>query len=102
MGDRLEIADVAEDLGGDQLIDDLEATVVTGVDAQERLTARLARLEARIAEVFDSAREGELRAEDYENLYRLLGSYRGLSESGIHYIRLAEKINWAQWQEARF
>ncbi len=33
---------------------------------------------------------------------RLLGSYRGLSEAGIGYLRLAEKINWAQWQEARF
>ncbi len=82
--------------------DDPEAEVEPGVDAQERLTARLARLETRIAETFSQAGEGELRAEDYENFYRLLGSYRGLSESGIGYLRLAEKVNWAQWQEARF
>ncbi len=39
---------------------------------------------------------------DYENIYRLLGSFRGLSEAGIGYARLAEQVNWARWQEARF
>ena len=81
---------------------DPEAAVVPSVDAQERLTARLARLEERIAETFNLADEGELSLEDYENFYRLLGAYRGLSESGIGYIRVAEKTNWAQWKEARF
>ena len=76
--------------------------VEPGVDPRERMMARLARLEKRIAETFSQAEEGELSAEDYENFYRLLGSYRGLSESGINYVRLADKINWAQWQEARF
>jgi uncharacterized membrane protein YccC len=69
---------------------------------QDRLTARLAKLEARVEETFRLTGEGQLSTEDYENFYRLLGSYRGLSESGIGYVRLAEKINWAQWREARF
>ena len=79
-----------------------ELEVEPGVDPRERMMARLAKLEARIAETFSQAGEGELCAAEYENFYRLLGSYRGLSESGIGYLRLAEKINWAQWQEARF
>ena len=82
--------------------EDPEAEVEPGIDAQERLIARLARLEARIEEVFGRVGQGQLTSEDYENFYRLLGSHRGLSESGIEYLRLAERINWAQWQEARF
>ena len=69
---------------------------------QDRLMARLAKLEARVAETFRLANEGELGAKDYENFYCLLGSFRGLSETGIGYVRLAEQINWAQWREARF
>ncbi len=82
--------------------DDPEAEVEPGVDAEQRLRGRLARLEARMDEVFSRVGEGELSSEDYENFYRLLGSHRGLSESGIDYLRIAEKINWKQWQEARF
>ena len=74
----------------------------SSVEMQNRLTARLAKLEARVDETFDQAAEGALSAPDYENFYRMLGSFRGLSEAGIHYVRLAEKINWARWREARF
>ena len=81
--------------------DDPEAEIEPGVDAHERLRARLARLEARMEEVFGRVR-GQLGSDDYENFYRLLGSHRGLSESGLDYLRIAEKINWAQWREERF
>ncbi len=74
----------------------------TDSDMRERLERRLGKLEARTSETFALAGEGELSTEDYENFYRLLGSYRGLSEAVIGYARLANKINWAQWQEARF
>ena len=47
-------------------------------------------------------RPGELDAQDYENLYRLLGSFRGLSEAGIVFVRIARDVNWGQWREARF
>jgi hypothetical protein len=67
-----------------------------------RLAARLGGLEASIAEMFAQSGKGELSSADYKNLYRLLGSYRGLSEAAIGYAQLAEGIKWTQWQEARF
>jgi uncharacterized membrane protein YccC len=77
-------------------------SLYSSVEMQERLTARLARLEARVDETFGLTGEGALSSEDYENFYRLLGSFRGLSEAGIGYARLAEQIHWARLQEARF
>lgn len=77
-------------------------TLYSSVEMQDRLMARLARLEARVDETFRRAGEGELSTADYKNLYRLLGSYRGLSEAAIGYAQLAEGINWARWREARF
>jgi hypothetical protein len=74
----------------------------SSVELQDRLTARLARLEARVDETFRQVGEGTLSTEDYGNWYRLLGSFRGLSEAGIGYARLAEQINWVRLQEARF
>ena len=74
----------------------------SSVEMQDRLTARLAKLEARIDETFRRTGEGELSTEDYEKFYWLLGSFRGLSEAALGYVRLAEKINWAQWREVRF
>jgi hypothetical protein len=43
-----------------------------------------------------------LRTDDYENFYRLLGCYRGLSEALISYARLAGAFDWQQWREMRF
>jgi hypothetical protein len=71
-------------------------------DVRERLAARLGGLEAGIAEMFAQSGKGELSTADYKNLYRLLGSYRGLSEAAIGYAQLADGINWERWQEARF
>ncbi|MBT8365867.1 MAG: FUSC family protein [Deltaproteobacteria bacterium] len=71
-------------------------------DVRGRLAARLGGLEASIAEMFAQSGKGELSTADYKNLYRLLGSYRGLSEAAIGYAQLAEGIKWAEWQEARF
>jgi uncharacterized membrane protein YccC len=73
-----------------------------GIAMRDRLNARLARLEAHMEETFGRAGEGELSSKDYENFYRLLGSYRGLSETAIDYAQLAHGIDWAQWREARF
>ena len=81
--------------------DDPERVLEMSAGVRDRLRIRLETLEARTAEAFRLG-EGEFGAEDYKNFYRLLGSYRGLSESGIDYIRIAEQIDWAQWREARF
>jgi uncharacterized membrane protein YccC len=74
----------------------------SGGDLQERLVAVLAKLESRIDTTFDKVEQGKLGAGDYENFYRLLGSYRGLSEAVVAHARLAEGIGWDQWREARF
>jgi uncharacterized membrane protein YccC len=68
----------------------------------DRLAARLARMETHVSETFALAGEGVLSTEDYRNFYRLLGSYRGLSESAITYAQIADGMNWERWREARF
>ena len=79
-----------------------ETVIESGVDMPDRLAKRLTRLETRSEETFTLDDKGTFKPKDYENFYRLLGSYRGLSESGIKYIQVAGKIDWAHWQEARF
>jgi uncharacterized membrane protein YccC len=76
--------------------------VELGGQVQERLTARLAKFETRLDETFRLVGEDDLRDEEYENAYRLLGGFRGLSEAMIAYARLADGMNWAQWREERF
>ncbi|MDH3966565.1 MAG: hypothetical protein OEU56_06020, partial [Rhodospirillales bacterium] len=67
-----------------------------------RLAARMARLDARMEETQRQAEAGALSERDYENFFRYLGGLRGLSETGIGFIRLAETVDWARWREARF
>ena len=69
---------------------------------RDQLMARLTRLETRIDETLAQAGEDQLSIDDLNSMYRLLGSYRGLSEAGIDFRRSAADIDWAQWQEARF
>ena len=71
-------------------------------DVRKRLADRLARLEASIEAAFAETGKDELSAADYSNLYRLLGSYRGLTEAAIGYAQLAEGVNWGPWHEPRF
>jgi uncharacterized membrane protein YccC len=67
-------------------------------DLQERLT----KIDTRLAQTFAAAGEGQVSDEAYENFYRLLGSYRGLSEAAVGYARLAHGFKRAQWEETRF
>ena len=71
-------------------------------DLQERLGRRLASMEERIKETIDLAAQGDLNEEDYKNFYRLLGSFRSLSESLVGHARLAEQFDFAHWRGARF
>ncbi len=66
------------------------------------LPARLADLETRIDAAFARIGEGELSSEDYENFYRRLGHYRGLSEAAVDFARVAETFDWQRWRETRF
>lgn len=71
-------------------------------DLGERLAGKLASLEQRIGATLNLPEAAALKDEDYVNFYRVLGSYRGLSEALVGYARQAERIEWAQWREARF
>lgn len=44
----------------------------------------------------------DIPTQEKENLYRLVGSYQGLSYSLISYAKVAEQINWQHLEEARF
>lgn len=67
-----------------------------------RLDRRLATLTERVASVYNDARAVGLKDEDFENFYRLLGAFRGVSEAVVEHARLAETIDWPRWQESRF
>ena len=82
--------------------DDPTQFIEPSTEVRKRLADRLARLEASIEEMFAQSGKGELSTADCKNLYRLLGSYRGLSEAAIGYAQLAEGMKWAQWREERF
>jgi uncharacterized membrane protein YccC len=69
---------------------------------EDRLNNRLSALEERISESFERTGEGRLKREDYQNFYRLLGSYRGVSEALVAYSRLIGAMNLMQWRENRF
>jgi len=44
----------------------------------------------------------DISAQEKENLYRLVGSYLGLSNSLISYAAATEQINWKHWEEEFF
>jgi len=76
-----------------------------GIDAPEwraRLDARLAALETRIKSVLSDAPAGAVSAEEFANMYRLLGAYRGVSESLVRLTEHAAAIDWERLREARF
>jgi len=72
------------------------------VDLQERLTIEMKAMETRIDQTLTQAEQEELGPEDYKNFYRLLGSYRGLSEAVVAHAKIVGGIDWEQWREERF
>jgi uncharacterized membrane protein YccC len=71
-------------------------------DLQELLAGILASMAERVKETHDLAGQEDLNEEDYKNIYRLLGSFRSLTESVVVHARLAEQFDFGQWREARF
>jgi hypothetical protein len=69
---------------------------------RDRLLARISRLEEKTGETLRGIKEGQISERDLENLYRILGAFRGLSESGIAFSTAAEGIDWKAWKEDRF
>jgi uncharacterized membrane protein YccC len=72
----------------------------------EELGTRLARsmelLQDRIEASLDGMSESQLSDREAEQFYRLLGSYRGLSEALIDYAGCAGAIDWDRWREEKF
>ena len=71
-------------------------------DYRSRLDAKLERLEARIAEALDRTGPRGLTTEEGENMYRLLGAHRGLSEALVGLAKQTAAIDWPRLREARF
>ena len=59
-------------------------------------------LEVRVEETLNKATEEQLSAEDREHFYRLLGAFRGLSETLVKFADSTAAIDWARWRDARF
>jgi uncharacterized membrane protein YccC len=69
---------------------------------RDRLTVRTTILEEKMGEAARDLEQGALNPGEIENFYRILGAFRGLSESGIVYSKAAEEIDWKAWKEERF
>jgi len=69
---------------------------------RNRLSKGTEQLEARIKETLNKTIEGQLSMHDGENFYRLLGTYRGMSDALIDYTGSTDDIDWSYWREARF
>jgi hypothetical protein len=71
-------------------------------DYRRRLDAKLAQLEAQIEAALASADGSGLSIEDGENMYRLLGAHRGVSEALVTFAGQVPAIDWPRLREARF
>lgn len=66
------------------------------------LQEKLAIIEKRINQSFAVAGEGEAGDETYNNFYRLLIAYRGLSEAMDDYAEKNDMMDWSSWRQERF
>jgi hypothetical protein len=82
--------------------DDPAFAVSQGTAIRDRLMVRMSKLESQISKTIRSVKEGQASEEEIENFYRVIGAFKGLSESGIEYSQAAGAIDWDQLQEARF
>ena len=69
---------------------------------RSRLDGLIDRLETRVRQTLDRSTQEQFSREDGEQLYRLLGAYRGVSESLVGYTAAAGAIEWGPWHEERF
>jgi len=71
---------------------------------QEGLTLHIRNLEEIVNRHTEEIEQGKTSAseEEKENLFRLVGSYQGLSHALLSYASIAEKLDWAHWEEEVF
>jgi hypothetical protein len=104
------------------LADELRSDILAWRDGIKKLLARLSRVESlpdheefgmrlarsmkllqdRIEVALDGVSEAQVSVRDAEQFYRLLGSYRGLSEALIEYAGCARVVDWDRWREEKF
>ncbi len=82
--------------------DDPALAASQGAEIRDRLVTRISVLEARIGETLRGTKKERASEGELENFYRILGAFKGLSESGIEYSQIAERIDWTHWKEERF
>jgi hypothetical protein len=92
---RLAVADVSSGIANDPGSADV-------ADLEQRLEAGMAALEKTVQEMLNNPREDAVDAKDYQNMYLILGTYRGLAEGVIGYARRAKMIDWPILRESRF
>jgi hypothetical protein len=76
--------------------------VESAVELRERLSARLAGLNARIEQILNRPGRQQLTQEESRNFYRLLGRFRGLTQAAIAYAESTGSVDWKEWREERF
>ncbi len=69
---------------------------------QEALSKHVKNLEEIVNRHAQWIKEANFTEEEKENMYRLIGSYQGLSHALIAYGQEAEKIDWKHWEEEVF
>ncbi len=80
-----------------------EPAVESAETMRIQLKETISHLEDHMEEAMNEKITGKtISNQDRENLYLLLGSYRGLSEVTIRYAEIAEEINWKRWKEPVF
>ncbi len=82
-----QMADVPEDLALDEL--------------QHKLSARMDRLEALIADAIERGSTADVPEDESENLFRELGGFRGVSEALISVAGQSSMVDWPRLREAR-
>lgn len=92
---RLRVREAFKSLSEDPASGDVQRARATLGEITERL-------EARVEETLNSASEEQLNTQEREHFYRLLGAFRGLSETLVQYATSAAAVDWARWREARF
>lgn len=89
-----------------QVIEDFQYLTVDpsyrNIHARERLEEYIRQLEKHIEAHLDSPDEGSLNPEHQQNVYRLLGAYRGTSQAMLEFAKVTRNVDWTPWHEERF
>ncbi|EAV43519.1 hypothetical protein SIAM614_02541 [Stappia aggregata IAM 12614] len=71
-------------------------------DLKGRLQAKMAELETQIQTAMDKDTEGRRSEADDTSMYRVLGAYRGVSETLLSFVDNASRLDWTRLRETRF